>query len=79
VALWGIRTLTFVDRSGAHAAWPFWRLLVHSATGGFIVAMTVLAWRLAGIHKPWFERALFGYWLLGRCGCWRRAWPPSRS
>lgn len=65
VALWGIRTLTFVVEVVPTSAWPFWRLLVHSATGGFIVAMTVLAWRLAGIHKPWFERALFGYWLLG--------------
>jgi signal transduction histidine kinase len=65
VALWGIRTLTFVIEVVPTSAWPFWRLLVHSATGGFIVAMTVLAWRLAGIHKPWFERALFGYWLLG--------------
>jgi signal transduction histidine kinase len=65
VALWGIRTLTFVVEVVPTSAWPFWRLLVHSATGGFIVAMTVLAWRLAGVHKPWFERALFGYWLLG--------------
>jgi signal transduction histidine kinase len=65
VGLWGIRTLTFVVEVVPTSAWPFWRLLVHSATGGFIVAMTVLAWRLAGIHKPWFERALFGYWLLG--------------
>jgi signal transduction histidine kinase len=65
VALWGIRTLTFVVEVVPASAWPFWRLLVHSTTGGFIVAMTVLAWRLAGIHKPWFERALFGYWLVG--------------
>lgn len=65
VALWGLRTLTFVVEVVPVAAWPWWRLAVHSATGGFIVAMTALAWRLAGIRQPWFERALFGYWLVG--------------
>lgn len=65
VALWGLRTLTFVVEIVPVAVWPWWRLVVHSATGGFIVAMTALAWRLAGIRQPWFERALFGYWLLG--------------
>ena len=65
VALWGIRTLTFAVEAVPVAAWPLWRLLFHSATGGFIVVMTALAWRLAGIRAPWFERALFGYWLIG--------------
>lgn len=65
VALWGLRTLTFVVEIVPMAAWPWWRLAFHAATGGFIVAMTALAWRLAGIHKPWFERALFAYWLVG--------------
>ncbi|HEY0823346.1 MAG TPA: sensor histidine kinase [Ramlibacter sp.] len=65
VALWGLRTLTFVVEVVPTAAWPAWRLAFHAATGGFIVVMTMLAWRLAGIRKPWFERALFGYWLLG--------------
>lgn len=65
VALWGLRTLTFVVETMPTSAWFWWRLAFHSATGGFIVAMTALAWRLAGIHKPWFERALFAYWLVG--------------
>lgn len=64
-ALWGLRTLTFVVEVIPAAAWPSWRLALHAATGGFIVVMTMLAWRLAGIRRPWFERALFGYWLLG--------------
>ncbi len=64
-ALWGVRTLTFVVESIPAASWFWWRLVFHSATGGFIVAMTALAWRLAGIRKPWFERALFAYWLIG--------------
>jgi signal transduction histidine kinase len=65
VALWGLRTLTFVVEMMPTTAWFWWRLAFHSATGGFIVAMTALAWRLAGIRKPWFERALFAYWLVG--------------
>jgi signal transduction histidine kinase len=65
VALWGFRTLTFVMETMPLAAWFWWRLAFHAATGGFIVAMTALAWRLAGIRQPWFERALFAYWLLG--------------
>lgn len=65
VALWGLRTLTFVVETMPTETWFWWRLVFHSATGGFIVAMTALAWRLAGIHKPWFERALFAYWLVG--------------
>lgn len=64
-ALWGLRTLTFVVEMVPAETWPWWRLAYHSATGGFIVAMTALAWRLAGIRKPWFERALFAYWLVG--------------
>ena len=65
VALWGVRTLTFVVENVSTEFWTWWRLIFHCATGGFIVVMTVLAWRLAGIRKPWFERALFAYWLVG--------------
>lgn len=65
VALWGVRTLTFVFEVVPADLWPTWRLIVHTATGGFIVVMTMLAWRMAGIHKPWFERALVAYWLIG--------------
>jgi signal transduction histidine kinase len=63
--LWGVRTLTFVIEAVPVEVWSLWRVAFHAATGGFIVVMTVLAWRLAGISKPWFERALFGYWLVG--------------
>jgi signal transduction histidine kinase len=64
-ALWGVRTLIFTMELIPAGSWFWWRLLFHACTGGFIVAMTALAWRLAGIHKPWFERALFAYWLIG--------------
>lgn len=65
VGLWGIRTLTFVFEMVPTGLWPTWRLVVHTATGGFIVVMTMLAWRMAGIRKPWFERALVAYWMIG--------------
>jgi signal transduction histidine kinase len=65
MALWGLRTLTFVVEKVPTEVWTWWRLAYHTSTGGFIVAMTVLAWRLAGMRKPWFERALLAYWLVG--------------
>lgn len=65
VALWGIRTLNFFVEVVPWSMWPAWRILFHAATGGFIVAMTLLAWRMAGIRKPWFERGLLAYWIAG--------------
>lgn len=65
LVLWGIRTLTFVVEVVPAGAYLWWRLAFHAATGGFIIAMTMLAWRLAGIRRPRFERAIFAYWLLG--------------
>ena len=75
VALWGWRTLNFVVEAMPVETWFWWRVGFHAATGGFIVAMTALAWRLAGIRKPWFERALFAYWLVGPL--WLRAQGPA--
>jgi signal transduction histidine kinase len=63
--LWGIRTLTFVIETVPLDRWLLWRLTYLGATGGFIVAMAVLAMRFAGIRRPWAERALALYWLLG--------------
>jgi len=65
LVLWAVRTLTFVVEVVPVATYPLWRLAFHAATGGFIVVMTMLAWRLAGIRRPWFERSLLGYWLVG--------------
>jgi signal transduction histidine kinase len=64
-ALWGIRTLTFVIEVVPTDTWLLWRLLYLAATGGFIVAMAMLAMRLADIQRPWLERVFVGYWLLG--------------
>jgi signal transduction histidine kinase len=63
--LWGIRTMTFVIDALPTHLWPWWRLLYHSATGGFIIVMALFTLRYAGIRRPWLERALAGYWLIG--------------
>ena len=64
-ALWGIRTLTFVIEEVPTQWYHLWRLTYLGATGGFIVMMALIALRLAGSHKPWVERLLAAYWLLG--------------
>jgi signal transduction histidine kinase len=63
--LWGIRTLTFVIETVPLDRWLLWRLTYLGATGGFIVAMAILALRFADIRRAWVERALVFYWLLG--------------
>ena len=45
--------------------WLLWRGTYLGATGGFIVAMAVLAMRYAGMYRPRVERALLAYWLVG--------------
>lgn len=64
-ALWGIRTLTFVIEQVPTQWYHLWRLTYLGATGGFIVMMALIALRLAGSHRPWVERLLALYWLLG--------------
>ncbi len=66
--LWGVRTLTFVVESLPTQLWPAWRMLYHSATGGFIVVLMVFSLRLAGSGRRWLEWSLFGFWLLGPVG-----------
>ena len=39
VALWGVRTLTFVVEQLPAQNWWLWRIVYHGATGGFIVTM----------------------------------------
>jgi len=64
-ALWGVRTLTFVIETVATDRWPWWRLLYLASTGGFIVVLALFAWRLAGMHSRFAERALLAYWAIG--------------
>jgi signal transduction histidine kinase len=64
-AMWGVRTLTFVIDTMPMAHWQTWRLAYLTATGGFIVMLALFALRYAGLRKPWIERLLVLYWLLG--------------
>lgn len=63
--LWGLRTLTFVIEVMPAAWWPWWRTAYHAATGGFIIVLALFAMRFAGVRRPWVDRLLFGYWLIG--------------
>ncbi|MEP6557846.1 MAG: sensor histidine kinase [Burkholderiales bacterium] len=65
VALWGVRTLTFVIELLPTRLWQPWRLVVLSATVGFVIVLAVFTLRLAHIVKPWAEHALFAYWAIG--------------
>ena len=56
--LWGVRTLTFVIEVLPVELLAAVAPDLPGATGGFIVAMAVLALRFAGIRRPWVERAL---------------------
>lgn len=63
--LWAIRTLTFVIEVMPAPWWPWWRAVYHAATGGFIVVLALFAMRFAGLARPWLERTLAAYWLIG--------------
>lgn len=63
--LWAIRTLTFVIEVMPAPWWPWWRAVYHAATGGFIVVLALFAMRFAGLQRPWLERSLAAYWLIG--------------
>ena len=63
--LWGIRTLTFVIEVVPMEWWLIWRTTYLGATGGFIVAMAMLAMRYADMHRRWVDRALLVYWAIG--------------
>jgi signal transduction histidine kinase len=67
-ALWATRTMTFLIDAMPIAQWQWWRVIYHSATGGFVVVMAVFTLRYAGVHRPRLERGLVAYWLLGPLG-----------
>ena len=63
--LWGVRTLTFVIEQLPTEQWNLWRLVYQSATGGFVVMMGLFALRTGGVQRPWLERTLITYALIG--------------
>ncbi|MBT2321018.1 hypothetical protein J7E62_01425 [Variovorax paradoxus] len=67
-ALWATRTMTFLIDAMPLAQWQWWRVIYHSATGGFVVVMAIFTLRYTGIRRPGLERGLVAYWLLGPLG-----------
>lgn len=63
--LWAARTGTFVFDTLPAAWWPWWRLIYHASTGGFIVVMAAFALALAGWLRRWVVLALAAGWALG--------------
>ncbi|OUM02642.1 sensor histidine kinase [Variovorax sp. JS1663] len=64
-ALWAVRTMTFLIDSMPIEPWHWWRVLYQCATGGFVIVMAVFTLHYAGVRRPWLDRALIGYGLVG--------------
>jgi signal transduction histidine kinase len=62
LALWGLRTATFLVESLPHEAWLIWRSTYHWATGGFIIVLTWFARRYA--------QRFVGHWRWGALAWW---------
>lgn len=63
--LWALRTTTFVFDAMPVELWPWWRMLYHASTGGFIIVLALFSQALAGLYRPRVALALGLYGLLG--------------
>jgi signal transduction histidine kinase len=63
--LWALRTTTFVFDAMPVAWWPWWRLVYHASTGGFIIVLALFALSLAGWYRRSIALVLASYGLLG--------------
>jgi signal transduction histidine kinase len=63
--LWAVRTLTFLIDTLPIGAWQWWRVLYQCATGGFVIVMAVFTLHYAAMRRPWLDRALVAYALVG--------------
>lgn len=63
--LWALRTLTFVFDALPAGWWPFWRLMYHLSTGGFIIVLLLFALVLAGWQRRSVTLSLAAYLALG--------------
>jgi signal transduction histidine kinase len=63
--LWALRTTTFVFDATPLALWPWWRMLYHGSTGGFIITLALFAQAQVGWWRPRVAWALGAYGLLG--------------
>lgn len=75
--LWRIRTLSFVIEQMPVDRWGDWRVLYWAATGGFVVVLALFALRFSGLRRPWLERGLWVYWLIGPAWTWAHGADPG--
>jgi signal transduction histidine kinase len=65
LALWGLRTSTFLVESLPHDAWLLWRSTYHWATGGFIIVLAWFACRYAHRTIGWWRWGALAWWFGG--------------
>lgn len=63
--LWAVRTMTFLIDALPIGLWQWWRVLYQCATGGFVIVMAVFTLHYAGMRRPWLDRGLVAYGLVG--------------
>ncbi|HTL25051.1 MAG TPA: ATP-binding protein [Burkholderiales bacterium] len=62
---WGLRTVGFIVEVYSPWGWHAMRVLQYTATGGFVVTMTLFMLRYSGLQAPRFEKAIVAYWPSG--------------
>lgn len=73
---WGLRTLTFLVDVVPVSWWPAWRVFHHFTAIGSASAVALFSLRLAGIERPWLQRALIAAPLLLP---WLALWPQPQT
>jgi signal transduction histidine kinase len=74
---WGVRTIIFRMPEVPMSHWIEWRFLYYFTTAGFIVCISLFMLRFSGSVKPWLERFLCAYWLVG-CAVFLAVGVPAR-
>jgi signal transduction histidine kinase len=65
LALWGLRTATFLVESLPHEAWLVWRSTYHWATGGFVIVLTWFARRYSQRNVGRWRWLALAWWFAG--------------
>jgi signal transduction histidine kinase len=65
LALWGLRTATFLVESLPHEAWLVWRSTYHWATGGFVIVLTWFARRYSQRNVGRWRWPALAWWFAG--------------
>jgi signal transduction histidine kinase len=68
LALWGLRTSTFLVESLPHDQWLLWRSTYHWATGGFVVMLSLFASGFVGRSTRRWRKLALAWWFVGPLG-----------